>query len=63
MWGFPAVILPTEAITLSLGVTQVASRFNLLMETVTFSVQDSSPLTQSQGVGETGLSPSLGFSR
>ena len=59
MQGFPTVILPTEAIMVLLGVTPVASRFNLPMEVVTVSIHGPSPPTWSEGVGETGLSPSL----
>ena len=59
MQGFPKVILPTEAIMVSLGVTPVASRFNHPMEVVTVSIHGFSPLTWSEDVGETGLSPSL----
>ena len=57
MWGFPKVILPTEAITVLLGVTPVASRFSLPMEVVTVSIHGLSPPTWSEGVGETGSSP------
>ena len=59
MWGFLIVILPTEAIAVSPGVTPVASRFNLPMEVVTVSIYGLSPPTWSEGVGETSLSPSL----
>ena len=59
MWGFPKVILSTETIMVLLGVTPVASRFNLPMEAVTVSIHGFSPLTWSEGVGETSMSPSL----
>ena len=44
MWGFPKVILPTDAIMVLLGITLVASRFSLPMEVVTVSIHGLSPL-------------------
>ena len=58
MRGFPKVILPTKVITVLPGVTPVASRFSLPIEAVTVSIHGLSPPTWSEGVGETGLSPS-----
>ena len=57
MQGFPKVILPTEVITVSPGITPVASKFSLPMEVVTVSIHGLSPPTWSEGVGETGSSP------
>ena len=51
MQGFPKATLPTEAIMVSLGVTLVASKFNLPMEAVTGNMHCFSPPTWSEGVG------------
>ena len=52
MQGFLKATLPTEVITVLLGVTPVASKFNLPTEVVTVSMHCFSPPTWSEGVGD-----------
>ena len=43
IWGFSKATLPTEAVTVSLRITPVASKFSLLTKTVTTSMYHLSP--------------------
>ena len=50
IWGFLKATLPTEAVTMSLRITPVASKFSLLIKAVTTNMYCLSPSAWSDGV-------------